>query len=208
MAWPLTASRLIITFILSAEASRLPVMLSRYGYPYETSLSVYGILTGMALPLVLLPGTITNSLSVLLLPTISEAEGQRNVNAIKKATGSAVRYCLFMGFICFLFFYLFGRPITILLFNTPLAGNYVQKLSFISPFLYLASTGTSILNGLGKTKTTFCFQLSAVCIRLLFVLLFVPQFGINAYFIGLLTSQMLHCILNLLALRKFIYYSN
>ena len=71
MAAPLSASRIVINFLASVEAVLIPLRLTAFGLSYPDALSIYGILTGMALPFILFPSTLTNSFSVLLLPVIS-----------------------------------------------------------------------------------------------------------------------------------------
>ena len=207
MAWPLTASRIVITLLLGLEASYLPEMIMRFGGSRADALGAYGIMTGMALPLILFPSAITNSISVLLLPMISEAEEQHKNNTIVAATRRSIKYCCLWGSICFLGFYFLGPPVAGLLFDNTDAGAYVRSLSFICPFLYLSSTTGSILHGLGRTRITFISQLASLAVRLAFVFLLIPGFGINAYFSGLLTSELVLCMCYLLALRKYMYYT-
>ena len=73
MALPLSANRVLVNLLQSMEAVMLPGQLRLYGYSNAEALSVYGILTGMALPMVLFPSVLTNSVSVMLLPLIAEA---------------------------------------------------------------------------------------------------------------------------------------
>ena len=63
----------------------------------------------MALPLILFPSAITNSISVLLLPIVSEAESNGNHQAIRKAVRKSIRYCLLLGSLCTALFLAFGR---------------------------------------------------------------------------------------------------
>lgn len=207
MSWPLTASRVILTLLLSIEAAFLPSMLEQYGMSTAAALGTYGILTGMSLPFVLFPNAITNSLSVLLLPMISEADGKHQTNDIVKATRRCIKYSLLWGSLCSLAFFSIGPVITNWLFQNEQAGFYVRQLSFICPFLYLASTTGSILHGLGRTKITFLYQLLSISVRLVFVFFLVPTLGLSAYFSGLLSSQLLLCLFYLLALRKYMYYT-
>ena len=73
LAVPLSLNRVIINFLQSIEAIFIPNRLMSYGYDNAASLSIYGVLTGMAMPLIFFPGAITNSICVLLLPIVSEA---------------------------------------------------------------------------------------------------------------------------------------
>lgn len=68
-------------------------------------------------------------------------------------------------------------------------------LSFICPFLYLSSTLSSILNGLGKTNLTFAYSVASLLLRLAFVFFAIPLYGIKGYLWGMLASQMLQTLL-------------
>ena len=50
----------------------IPAQLMLYGLCHENAVSTYGIIGGMALPLIMFPSAITNSLAVMLVPKISE----------------------------------------------------------------------------------------------------------------------------------------
>ena len=75
---------------------------------------------------------------------------------------------------------------------------------WLCPFLYLATTMGSILNGLGKTTTTFLQNITALVLRLAFVLIGIPQFGIMAYLRGMLASELLLAFLHLTSLKRLI----
>lgn len=55
MALPLTANRIVLNILQSIEAVSIPQKLLLYGYDTTTALSVYGVLTGMAMPMIFFP---------------------------------------------------------------------------------------------------------------------------------------------------------
>lgn len=199
---PLSLTRIVINLLQSVEAVYIPGMLQAYGYDSATALSVYGVLTGMALPLIFFPNALTGSISLMLLPVVSEADAAGNMAAVKRAARKTVYSCLFLGGICTLGFLLLGRPVGRLLFHSELAGIFICSLSFICPFLYLCATLTSILHGLGKAGSIFFVNVSSLLIRLAFVFLLLPRFGIDSYIAGMLLSQVYSACLLLLLLKK------
>lgn len=207
LAIPLSVNRIVLNFLQSVEAVYLPKQLCAFGLSNSQALSIYGVLTGMALPLVLFPQAITGSISVLLLPYVSEADAKGNPGKISKAIFSSTAFCVLMGFGAALVFYLGGPFLGDFLFASTEAGLFIRSLSFMCPFLYLGSLLTSILNGLNKAAHAFFINVLALCIRLLCIFLFVPQIGIKGYLWALPVSQIAHCILNFLALKKYLYYN-
>lgn len=207
LAMPLMGNRLVLNILSSAEAIWIPNRLTAYGLSSQEALSVYGVLTGMAMPFILFPSAITNSMAVLLLPTVAEAQAEGNESRIAQAISMSLRYSLYMGILCIGVFTLFGAELGVGVFRAPSAGTFMQILAWLCPFLYLATTLGSILNGLGKTTTTFFQNVTALVLRLAFVLAGIPRFGIMAYLWGMLASELLLAFLHLTSLKRLVSFS-
>ena len=207
LALPLMGNRLVLNILSSAEAIWIPNSLGFYGLSREETFSVYGVLTGMAMPFILFPSAITNSMAVLLLPTVAEAQAGGNESRIAQTISMSLRYSLYMGILCIGVFTLFGPELGIGVFHDASAGSFIQILAWLCPFLYLATTMGSILNGLGKTTTTFLQNITALVLRLAFVLIGIPRFGIMAYLWGMLASELLLAFLHLTSLKRLIPFS-
>lgn len=204
MALPLTANRIVLNLLQSIESVSIPQSLRIYGYDNTTALSVYGVLTGMAMPFIFFPNAITSSISVLLLPMVSENQAYGDMKAIKKAAFRTVKYCFILGFIFMSIFALLGDFAGMTVFNSSLAGYFIRTLGFLCPFLYLDSTLSSILQGLGMAGRIFLMNLVSLIIRMGFVFLAVPVFGIKGYLWGMLASQIILCIMLLICLARYL----
>lgn len=204
MALPLTANRIVLNLLQSVESVSIPARLRMYGYDNATALSVYGVLTGMAMPLIFFPNALTNSVAVMLLPIISESYALGNIGKVRSAALRTVKYCGAMGLVCMLGFVLLGRWAGSFLFDSTLAGHFITTLGFVCPFLYLDTTLSSILQGLGMAGHIFVMNVFSLLIRLGFVFLAVPAYGITGYLWGILASQLAQTILYLLCLRRFL----
>lgn len=207
LALPLMGSRLILNILQSLEAIFIPNRLTVWGLSGPEALSVYGILTGMALPFILFPSAITNSLAVMLLPSVAEAQAAGDGARIRRSVETAVRYSLYMGILCVGIFTVFGNPLGRIVFHSPDAGSFIVTLAWLCPFMYLATTMGSILNGLGETKTTFTLNAVSMLLRLAFAVFLIPIFGIAACLWGMLISEMLLALLCALALKRRIHFS-
>ena len=140
LSMPLTASRVMINILQSIEAISIPLYLSTYGYSSSESLSIYGVLTGMALPCILFPSAITNAVSTMLLPTVAEIQALKHHSLLSAIMKKALLSCTLLGLLCFIIFQLLGETIGNILFNSMLAGKFIITLSWICPFLYTNNT--------------------------------------------------------------------
>ena len=207
LALPLMGNRLILNLLAGAEAVWIPNRLQMSGLSDAEAFSVYGILTGMALPFILFPSAITNSIAVLLLPSVAKDQAEGRTESISGRVSMALRYSLYMGILCIGIFVLFGCPLGISVFKEEQAGHCMQILAWLCPFLYLAATMGSILNGLGCTRTTFLQSVAAMLLRLVFVVAGIPLFGIYGYLCGMLISEIFLALAHLWSLKRRIPFT-
>lgn len=202
MAAPLTLNRVIMCVISSLEAILIPFYLQKYGLTQSNAISIYGVLTGMAMPFIFFPSTLTNAISSMILPSISEADAMGNMETISFATEKSIKYSLSIGIFCTGFFTVFGNELGVCIFDNYVAGAYITILAWLCPFLYLCATLASILNGLGCTKKTFRNNLTATIIRMAFIIFAIPNIGIKGYLFGILFSEIVCSALHIMALLK------
>lgn len=207
LALPLMGNRLVLNLLSSAEAIWIPSRLQMSGLKSSEAFAVYGVLTGMALPFILFPSAITNSLAVLLLPSVAKDQAEGRKGSIAASMSLSLRYSLYMGILCIGIFTLFGEELGTSVFQDPDAGRFIRILAWLCPFLYLATTMGSILNGLGKTRITFVQNTASLLLRIGFVLFGIPYFGILAYLWGMLISEILLALLHLWSLKKMIAFT-
>ena len=69
---PITAVRASGSLINSAIAVLLPVMLIRAGLTPSDAVKAFGVVSGMAMPVLMIPATVIGSLALVLVPRLSE----------------------------------------------------------------------------------------------------------------------------------------
>ena len=193
-AAPLTGSRVILNLFSSAESILIPSALVAFGCGREDALSVFGTLTGMAMPVLMLPTVVTGSLSVLLLPAISEAAAVGDTRRVRQTIQRTVELCVILGLLCTLSFLLFGKYVGNLLFHSELAGSYIKSLGWMCPFLFLTGTLSSILHGLDLPLVTFLLNLLCCGLRLFVIYALVPHLGLYVYLWSMLASHILQSL--------------
>ncbi len=202
VAAPINFNRLLLNLLHSAEAAMIPMRLQQYYKSADQALASYGIFTGMAMPLIMFPSAITSSLSMVLLPSVSEASALNDRKKIAATVESTMLLCLSLGITFTAAFLEFGPSMGILLYQNGRVGSYLTTLAWICPFLYLTATNSSILLGLGKTKAVFVHNLTGQLIHFISSYLLIPPLGMQGCLIGLLISQLAASVLSMWALRK------
>lgn len=199
MAIPVSTNRIIISLLHSMEAILIPAMLKQNGLSTSQSLSTYGILSGMAFPLIMLPSTLINSFSAMLLPVVSGASHSGKHTRVTHTIKTAYECSMVIGIFCLGAFLIWGEEVGTLLFNEPQVGVYVTAFAWMCPFLYISTTLTSILNGLGKTNTTLILDVTAFLARIALIVLLIPRMGITGYLVAFLISEIYLALMSVFA---------
>lgn len=203
---PLSTNRLLINILHSIEAVLIPTMLRRSGLSIGDALSSYGTLVGMSIPFIMFPTAVINSLAVLLLPTVSEAQAMDNNDVIGKTTSVSIKYSLIIGIMSTGIFLLFGNNLGITIFNSEEAGRYLIVLAWICPLIYIATTLGSIINGLGKAHVTFINSIIGSLAKILIIIFIIPQKGISGYLISLLIGQLIITVMDSIYIIRNIHF--
>ncbi len=202
IALPITSGRYLNTALRTAENVLVPKNLSRYPYSGANALSQFGMIKGMALPILFFPSTLLNSVSTLLIPEMSEAAAKNMHSTIKRLTVRVLRLTAIMSLIFGAVFFLLGEKIGILIYGSADVGHLLVALSPIVPFMYLDSVSDGILKGLDQQSFTFRTAISDSTIRIILILVLLPVSGMRG-FIGIMYfSNFLTCFLNVKRLCK------
>lgn len=204
MSVPLTANRILLNLLQSIEAISIPARLQMSGLNTEEALSIYGVLTGMALPCILFPSAITNSISTMMLPTVAEIQTASNTSRLSAMIRKVTGCCFLLGVCCCIGFLALGQWMGTFLFHSESAGKFIVTLAWICPFQYMNSTLISMVNGLGKTTVSFLVNSIGLLLRIGSVMLLIPVYGIIGYLWGLLGSQICVSLLCILYLSYYI----
>ncbi|WP_416149213.1 stage V sporulation protein B [Salipaludibacillus sp. HK11] len=198
IALPTTGSRLIGSLSLFFEPIVVAQSLAIAGVATVVATTQYGELAGYVIPMLLLPTFITYSLSVSLVPAISEAATVNNFQLIHHRLDQAFRFALLSGGISVVLLYVFAEPIMDLVYNAPNVASYLKIMAPFSMFLYLQGPLQATLQALNLAKSAMMNSLIGAFVKTaaIFILASRPELGIMgaalAIVIGFLLVTLLH----------------
>lgn len=209
IALPSTGSRLIGSFSNFLEPILVAQSLAIAGFSSVLATRQYGELTGYVMPLLFLPTFITNSLSIALVPSISEAEAFSNKKLIHYRIHQAIRISFASGAIATIVLALFSETILTFMYGTANANRF---LNFMAPFyilLYIQAPLQATLQALDLAKPAMWNSIigSISKLMLLFILASNPNFGMMGVAIAMCVGVVLVTLLHIATLRKTIHFS-
>lgn len=202
IATPITSGRYLNTALRTAENILVPQNLAKYRLGGENALSQFGMIKGMALPILFFPSAILNSVSTLLIPEMSEAAAKQRMGVVKSATENILKLTAVISFIFAAIFFISGDKIGILIYKDPSVGELLKILSPIVPLMYLDSISDGILKGLDQQNYTFFTAVSDSSIRIVLVVALLPFTGLRGFIVIMYFSNLFTCLLHISRLIK------
>ncbi len=205
IAIPITANRFLMSALSSIENILIPIQLQKFGLTGSEALGMYGMFSGMALPLLFFPSMVTMSISTALVPAISEAVATQNTRILHRTVSKSIQFSALIGIGASSLFFTLGDEIAMACYHLPEVGEMLRLLAVICPFLYLQNILTGMLNGLGLQRLTFKGNMIASLLCIGTILLFVPQRGIMGFILAMLFQSSFATIYHLFHVLKHIH---
>lgn len=180
----------------------IPSSLQKNGKKVEEALSEYGIISGMAMPIVMFPAAFLVAVSGLLIPEFSRYSIKKDYKKIRLYTDKLLIGSFVFSLILTIFFCIFGDNLGIAIYHNEKVGIYIKLLSLLIPFMYADIIIDNILKGLDAQASVMVINIIDLIVSTIFILLFVPIFGVKAYIISIFISEILNLSLSLNKLLK------
>lgn len=202
MAIPLGAIRITGSLLSTLENILIPQRLALFGSSSQEALASYGELTGMVMPLLMLPSAFLMAFSVSLVPEISEACAVSQNNRIRQTVSTSLLLTSILGAGSACLFAVFPREICYVVYGRSNLGGLLFPLAFLCPLLYGQTTINGLLNGLGEHFFLFWSHILSSLITIAFIWFAMPYWGLSAFCTGWFCSLLAVTILSLRKLKK------
>ncbi|MUV39523.1 Stage V sporulation protein [Lentibacillus sp. JNUCC-1] len=209
IALPSTGSRMIGSISHFMEPILVAQTLAVAGVTTIAATKAYGELTGYVLPLLFLPTFITQSLSISIVPSISEAEARENSRLIHYRIHQAIRISFASGAIATVVLALFASPILTYMYGTDHAKGFLILMAPFFLLLYVQSPLQAALQALDLARPAMWNSLIGAVIKFTVLILLAsnPNFGIYGVAIAMSVGVVLVTLLHLASLNKLIKFS-
>ena len=206
-ALPIAASAYVRSVLLNLEHILIPRKLRQRGESDTEAYSHYGLLHGMALPLILYPMSPLSSFSGLLVPEFAEDESAGRVDRMRRIACEAMNTTLTYATVCAVLIYFFAEELGYAVYSSYDAGYYISALAFVVPIMYLDHVTDSILKGVGEQVFSMWVNITDSCLSVILVWLLIPRMGIMGYALVIVIMEGYNFLLSVTRLKKRIDFS-
>lgn len=202
IALPLASSAYARSGLSTAQHLLIPRGLRASGQSAERALAGYGVVHGMALPLLLFPSCLLASAAELIVPELTREQmreqGGRICRAVRRFLTLSFLYSCAVAALLFLF----SRQLGLLVFHSLEAGRYIRLLAPLIPVMYTDISVDGCLKGLGQQVWSMGINVVDSMSGLLLVWLLLPRLGLAGYLLVLVVTETLNFLLSSLRLLR------
>ncbi|HEY8393690.1 MAG TPA: oligosaccharide flippase family protein [Thermaerobacter sp.] len=169
LAGPATLERVLLSAARLIEVTLIPTRLVQAGLTVHQALAVYGELSGLATPLLLLPTVFSGALAAAIVPAVAGAE--HDPGRLCSQVRRCVTISLHLGVLAAVLFAREGELLARLIFPGQTAGDYPgagRLAAWIAPaalLLYTDQVSAAVLRGLGRPLEPMLVDLASAATR-------------------------------------------
>ncbi|GAB6929388.1 stage V sporulation protein B [Paenibacillus sp. JCM 10914] len=206
IALPVTGGKMVGSFSYLLETILTNRSLALAGIATSVATAQYGALQGMVIPLLLLPGALTVSLAISLVPSLSEAAARNDRATIHKRMNQSLRLALVSGAPFAIIMYVLAEPLCLLLYDNQEVGSLLKMMAPFALFLYVQSPLQAALQALDRPGRALTNTLIGAVIKMGLILYLAsnPLFGIKGAVIAIIVNSMTVTLLHGFSLSRLI----
>jgi stage V sporulation protein B len=204
IAVPVTGSRLIGSLSYLLESILTAKSLAVAGLAVSVATAQYGLLQGMVIPLLTLPGALTYSLAVSLVPSLSEAAARKDWGTIHKRLHQSLRLAVVTGAPFIVLMSLLAEPLCLLVYGDTSMADMLRWMAPIGIFLYMQSPLQAALQALDRPGTALFNTFAGAAVKLVLIVQLAsrPEFGIHGAVIAICVNMALVTLLHWISVAR------
>lgn len=203
---PISSGRYLHTALRTTENLITPSCLAKYSGTKASALEQFGMIKGMAIPILLFPASLLSAVSTLLIPEItqslSEKNNQKNNHSVQKAVEKVFTITSITSFLISGIFFTIANQLGQVVYSNNSVGYLIKALAPLVPFMYVDLIADGILKGLDEQNFLFKSNVSDSLIRIILVFLLVPPFGMIGFLGVMLFSNLFTSLLSIVKIFK------
>ncbi len=178
--------------LTTAEHLAIPAGLRKTGASSSAALASYGVLHGMAFPLIMFPYAVIGSFTGLLIPEITECAATGNMGRVRHIAHRVFDCTAVCSVGAAGLFITFADGLGMAIYNNGEVGHFIRVMGLLVPFMYLDTACDAILKGLGEQVYIMKVNTVDALASLILVVLLTPVIGIYGYVVTVWVCEIMN----------------
>jgi len=211
IAVPITIGATIMPIMMNIDTALIMNRLQATGWSQEEATALFGLLSGYCNSLIQFPQVFTMAVAISIVPAVSAAFAKKDQKDLDVNVKLGLRTMMIIGFPCSVGMFVLAKPILLLLYPMQVEGAIAAVPTFMIltieiVFLSAVQTFTGILQGVSKMNVPVINLAISALVKTVvtYILVGIPAFNVMGAATGTVCAFMVACILDYLAVKKYI----
>ena len=162
----------------------------------------FGVVSGMALPLLMFPSVIITSVSSLLIPEFSSFYAKKEIKQINRISYRLLKITFIFAICVFGIFFTFPDELCSLMYEDTSVVYFLKILSPLIILMYIDTIVDGMLKGLNEQVSVMKCNILDLFISTSLLYVLLPILGIEGHIIVLYISEILNTVISVIQLVK------
>lgn len=205
---PLTGGKLISVIAYTLEPIIMTNLMLNLGFDNAYITNEYGIISGYAFPLLLLPGFFANAFGRVILHPLTTMVSKKDNKGARKLLINMTLSSLIIGLFFSIIMFFFSKELMIILYKNSIGSEYVKLFAFPFILYYIEAPLISAMTAFNKTKRIMLFDTISSLSRVLLLIILIPKINMMAVPVATVVSTSILVILMIFDIIKFFRKNN
>lgn len=192
---PSGAGKLASSLLTVVETALVPVALAYGGMTDSQGLATLGLVEGIAMPLIMLPGMVCTSLSSVAVPAIASAGSDKRQR--QERVEMCLQISIALGFIMASIFRGYADLVAYVTYPTSNVAHIIHGLAPCCIFAYPILTMTGTMQALRLQKRQLANSILGYVLRIGLHWVLAGKYGLAGYMLSLIISYGFICVMDI-----------
>ena len=196
MALPLTGGKFISVIAYTLEPIIMTNLMLSNGFDSSYITNEYGIISGYAFPLLLMPGFFAGALARVLLHPLTKAISNNEKNNAKRLLISITTTSFVIGLLFSIIMFCFPKTLMYLLYKNTVGWKYIKIFAFPFILYYIEAPLISAMTSMKKNKKIMIYDTITSLLRIGLLFVFIPRIEMVAVPVAtVISTSLLVCLM-------------
>ncbi len=196
ISMPICAGAALRSFLNMLQNMLIPWGFIKYGLSETEAMANYGIIKGMAIPVIVFPATLMSSFLALLIPEISKAYETGDKGKISRAVIKSSSVTIIFSVALTGIYIFYGEELGRAIYGDYSAGKYIKILAPLTTFMFLDDVVDSTLKGMNEQIYSLKINVIESAVRVILLFILLPHTAVTGYVFVIFFGNILNFVMS------------
>ncbi|MEN6462520.1 MAG: oligosaccharide flippase family protein [Syntrophomonas sp.] len=183
IALPVAFSGYIMSVVRTIQQLLIPWGLKKSGESSGEAIATFGVIQGMAMPVIMFPSVFIEAVCDLIVPELAECKASNSYNRLNYIIARVFNLGVLLSIGAAWLFWHFSEELGMAIYNNAEAAYFIMMLAPLIPVMYLDNIVDNMLKGIDEQVSSMRYNIFTSLINVVMTYLLLPRYAIAGYLI-------------------------